>query len=181
MEAQFLLAFAEFEAVEQGQKRKKLDALDKAAKAIEGSWGDMLAADALIKASILASVTAKNAKGADLAARSLGEVQRLSPNDNSRLSMVSLAQAISKLDDTRTLGAAHEDIIKARVLYRQMQTPEDRVWGTLSAWEMVAIGLIQSTSPTAQGTGSRITRVNTDPRAYREDEIAKIFTDKPAG
>jgi hypothetical protein len=179
-EAQFLLAYAEFEAAEQGQKRKKLDALDKAAKAIEGSWGDMLVADALTKGSILASVTAQNAMGADLAARSLAEVQRLSPNDNSRLSMVYLAQAISKLDDTRTLGAAHEDIIKARVLYGQMQTPEDRIWGTLSAWEMVAIGLIQSTSG-ALGTGSRITRANTEPRAYRKAEIAKIFTDKPAG
>jgi len=178
-EAQFLLAFAEFEGAEQGQKRKKLDALDKAAKAIEGSWGDMLVADALTKASILASVNGESTKGANLAERSLAEVQLLSPNDNTRLSMVYLARAISKLADTRTFRAAHEDVIKARVLYGQRKAPEDRIWGMLSAWEMVVNGLIQSTSPTAHITGSRIGRSNTEPREYTDEEIAKIFIDKP--
>jgi len=178
-EAQFLLAYAEFEAAEQGQKRKKLDALDKTAKAIEGSWGDMLVADALTKASILASVTGESTKGANLAERSLAEVQLLSPNDNTRLSMVYLARAISKLADTRTFRAAHEDVIKARVLYGQRKAPEDRIWGMLSAWEAVVHGLIQSTSPTEHITGSRIGRSNTEPREYIDEEIAKIFIDKP--
>jgi hypothetical protein len=178
-EAQFLLAYAEFEAAEQGQKRKKLDALDKAAKAIEGSWGDMLVADALTKASIFASVTGENKKGANLAERSLVEVQLLSPNDNTRLSMVHLARAISKLTDTRTFRAAHEDVIKARVLYGQRKASEDRIWGALSAWEGVVHGLIQSKSPTAHITGSRIGRSNTEPREYTDEETAKIFIDKP--
>jgi hypothetical protein len=178
-EAQFLLAYAEFEAAEQGKQRKKLDALDKAAKAIEGSWGDMLVADALTKASILASVTGESTKGANLAERSLAEVQLLSPNDNTRLSMVYLARAISKLADTRTFRAAHEDVIKARVLYGQRKASEDRIWGALSAWEGVVHGLIQSTSPTAHITGSRIGRSNTVPREYTDEETAKIFIDKP--
>ncbi len=178
-EAQFLLAYAEFEGAEQGQQRKKLDALDKAAKAIEGSWGDMLVADALIKASILASVTAQSTKGANLAERGLAEVTRLNPNQNDRLSMVYLARAISKLVDSRTFRAAHEDIIKARVLYGQKKAPEDRIWGTLSAWEGVVHGLIQSTSPTAHITGSRIGRSSTVPREYTEEETSRIFIRKP--
>lgn len=179
-EAQFLLAYAEFEAAEQGQQRKKLDALDKAAKAIEGSWGDMLVAEALIKASILASVKAQSTKGADLAERSLAEVTRLNPNQNDRLSMVYLARAISKLADIRTMRAAYEDIIKARVLYGQRKAPEDRIWGTLSAWEMVAHGLIQSTSGSSEVIGTRIGRPSNELRKYTDEESAKVFIDKPA-
>jgi hypothetical protein len=179
-EAQFLLAYAEFEAAEKGEQRKKLDVLDKAAKAVEGSWGDMLVADALIKASILASVTAQNTKGANLAERSLAEVTRLSPNQNDRLSMVYLARAISKLADKRTMRAAYEDIVKARVLYGQKKAPDDRTWGMLSAWEMVARGLIQSTSGSSEVVGTRIGRPSSEPRKYTDEESAKVFTKRPA-
>ncbi|MFN8732785.1 MAG: hypothetical protein ACK5ZD_06445, partial [Hyphomonadaceae bacterium] len=161
-EAQFLLAYAEFEAAEKGEQRKKLDVLDKAAKALEASWCDMLVADALIKASILASVTAQSTKGANLAERSLAEVTRLSPNQNDRLSMVYLARALSKLADKRTMRAAYEDIVKARVLYGQKKAPEDRTWGMLSAWEMVARGLIQSTSGSSEVVGTRIGRPSSE-------------------
>ncbi len=177
-EAQFLLANAEFEAATTNQLPKKAQAIDLAAKAVEGSWGDMLVADALLRASIHLSVTGKASLGAKLAERSAAEVQRLNPVDVDRMALVNLARAVSKLSDQNKFLVAHEDILKARVTYGPMRRPDDPTWGALSAWQMVVSGLIQATNSSNYGTASRIKWSRSEPRDMTQEELAKVMTPK---
>lgn len=178
-EAQFLLANAEFEAATTNQLPKKAQAIDLAAKAVEGSWGDMLVADALLRASIHFSVSGKSSLGAKLAERSSAEVQRLNPVDVDRLALVNLARAVSKLSDQNKLLVAYEDILKARVTYGPMRRPDDPTWGALSAWQMVVNGLIQANNSSNGGTASRIKWSRFEPRDMTDEELAKVITPKP--
>jgi len=178
-EAQFLLAFVEFETATTSQVPKKAQAIDLAAKAVEGSWGDMLVADALLRASIHFSVSGKSSQGAKLAERSAAEVQRLNPKDVDRLALVNLARAVSKLSDQNKLLVAYEDILTARVTYGPMRQPDDPTWGALSAWQMVVNGMIQTTNSSNQGTASRIKWSRSEPRDMTEVELAKVMTPKP--
>jgi hypothetical protein len=178
-EAQFLLANAEFEAAPTNQIPKKAQAVDLAAKAVEGSWGDMLVADALLRTSIHYSVSGKSGLGAKLAERSAAEVQRLNPKDVDRQAMIELARAVSKLSDPDKLMGAYEDIIRARVTYGQMRQPDDPSWGALSAWHMVVHGLIKAVGPSRGGTGSNIRFGRVEPRDMTEEELAKVMTSKP--
>ncbi|WP_395777245.1 hypothetical protein [Aquidulcibacter sp.] len=178
-EAQFLLAYAEFEAATTRQLPKKAQAIDVAAQAVEGAWGDMLVADALLRASIHFSVTGRSSLGAKLAERSAAEVQRLNPKDVDRLALVNLARAVSKLSDQNKLLVAYEDILKARVAYGPMRQSDDPTWGALSAWQMVVNGLIQATNSANGGTASRIKWSRSEPRDMTEEEVAKVMSPKP--
>jgi hypothetical protein len=178
-EAQFLLAYAEFEAATTRQLPKKAQAIDVAAQAVEGAWGDMLVADALLRASIHFSVTGRSSLGAKLAERSAAEVQRLNSKDVDRLALVNLARAVSKLSDQNKLLIAYEDILKARVAYGPMRQPDDPTWGALSAWQMVVNGLIQATNSANGGTASRIKWSRSEPRDMTEEEVAKVMSPKP--
>ncbi len=178
-EAQFLLAYAEFEAATTRQLPKKAQAIDVAAQAVEGTWGDMLVADALLRASIHFSVTGRSSLGAKLAERSAAEVQRLNPKDVDRLALVNLARAVSKLSDQNKLLVAYEDILKARIAYGPMRQSDDPTWGALSAWQMVVNGLIQATNSSNEGTASRIKWSRSEPRDMTEEELAKVMSPRP--
>jgi hypothetical protein len=178
-EAQFLLAYVEFEAATTRQLPKKAQAIDVAAQAVEGTWGDMLVADALLRASIHFSVTGRSSLGAKLAERSAAEVQRLNPKDVDRLALVNLARAVSKLSDQNKLLVAYEDILKARIAYGPMRQSDDPTWGALSAWQMVVNGLIQATNSSNEGTASRIKWSRSEPRDMTEEELAKVMSPRP--
>lgn len=178
-EAQFLLAYVEFEAATTRQLPKKAQAIDVAAQAVEGTWGDMLVADALLRASIHFSVTGRSSLGAKLAERSAAEVQRLNPKDVDRLALVNLARAVSKLSDQDKLLVAYEDILKARIAYGPMRQSDDPTWGALSAWQMVVNGLIQATNSSNEGTASRIKWSRSEPRDMTEEELAKVMSPRP--
>ncbi len=178
-EAQFLLAYVEFEAATTSQLPKKAQAIDVAAQAVEGTWGDMLVADALLRASIHFSVTGRSSLGAKLAERSAAEVQRLNPKDVDRLALVNLARAVSKLSDQNKLLVAYEDILKARIAYGPMRQSDDPTWGALSAWQMVVNGLIQATNSSNEGTASRIKWSRSEPRDMTEEELAKVMSPRP--
>jgi hypothetical protein len=178
-EAQFMLANAEFDAANLDTRSRKAEALDSAAKAVEGSWGDMLVADSLVKASINLSSSGKSRKGAELAERSFAEVQRINPNDQDRLAMVNLARAISKLSFRDKLPSAYEDIVSARLAYGKSRSANDKTWGMLSAWQLVVHGIMHATGNTMSNTGSRIE--NRDPKFQEltDEHVAKIFTEVP--
>lgn len=178
-EAQFLLAYVEFEAATTRQLPKKAQAIDVAAQAVEGTWGDMLVADALLRASIHFSVTGRSSLGAKLAERSAAEVQRLNPKDVDRLALVNLARAVSKLSDQNKLLVAYEDILKARIAYGPMRQSDDPTWGALSAWQMVVNGLIQATNSSNEGTASRIKWSRSEPRDMTAEELAKVMSPRP--
>ena len=178
-EAQFLLANAEFDAANLDNKSRKAEAVDIAAKAVEGSWGDMLVADSLVKASINLSSSGKPRKGAELVERSFAEVQRINPNDQDRVAMVNLARAVSKLSFRDKLPTAYEDIIKARLAYGQRRTANDTTWGTLSAWQLVVAGLLKATGKPVLVTGSRIKNRDAEANELTEEEVAKIYTEVP--
>jgi hypothetical protein len=178
-DAQFLLANAEFDAASLDNKGRAAEAIDSAAKGVEGSWGDMLVADSLIKASIYLSNAGKSRKGAELAERSFAEVQRLNPSDQDRLSTVYLARAVSKLSDIDKLSAAYEDVLQARLMYGKSRASSDTSWGTLSAWQLVIAGIIETVSNSENNAGSRIKRSNTKMRDLTDEEEAKIYTGVP--
>ncbi|OYU75380.1 MAG: hypothetical protein CFE32_14515 [Alphaproteobacteria bacterium PA3] len=178
-EAQFLLAFAEFEAANEGDKYRRIMALDKTAKAIEGSWRDMLVADALTKASMQATLDGDSERGEILSARALREVNRLGPQDRNRLAIAYLASAMAKALDGRKIGAAYEEIIQARVLYGRMRQVDDPTWGALSAWQAAIRSKIGTTTSVNGGPGLRLLQTPIEPRSMTAAEMAKVFDARP--
>ena len=179
IEAQFLLANAEFDAANLDNKSRKAEAIDIAAKGLEGSWGDMLVADSLIKASIHLSSSGKPRKGAELVERSFAEIQRLNPNNQDRLAMVNLARAVSKLPFRDKLPSAYEDVVNARLAYGRSRSANDTTWGMLSAWQLVVVGFMKATGKTMFKTGSRIKNSDGEFRDLTDEEAARIYTEVP--
>ncbi len=178
-EAQFLLAFAELRAAPERQKRQKAEALESAAKAVEGSWGDTLIVDSLVEASITLSTMGRSKKGAELATRSATELDRLLPNDQSRRALVLLARAVSKLADPDEVPSAYSDAVDARLAYGKMRRPDDAMWGTLSAWELVIRGVHQAGRGTPSTFGTSNMRDRYKLREITKEEYAQIDTVLP--
>ncbi len=175
-EAHFLLAFAEMRAAPDRQKLQKAEALDVAAKAVEGSWGDTLIVDALVESSILLSTQGQSKKGAALANRSVTELDRLLPTDQTRRALTLLARAVSKLGDQDTIPSAYSDIIDARLAYGKMKRSDDSIWGVLSAWQLVISGMHQIGRDSKTITGSNITRAKDKLRVVTPEEYAQMDT-----
>ncbi|WP_085338226.1 energy transducer TonB family protein [Aquidulcibacter paucihalophilus] len=173
-EAQFLLAFAELQAAPVGQKRQKAEALDSAAQAIEGSWGDTLIVDSLVEASITLSTMGRSKRGAELAARSATELDRLLPNDQSRRALTLLARAVSKLADIDKVPSAYSDAVDARLAYGKMRRPDDAMWGMLSAWELVIRGLHEAGRGSRSTIGTNIMRDRYKLREITPEEYAQL-------
>lgn len=178
-EAQFLLAFAEMRAANEHQKRQKAEAMDVAAKGVEGTWGDTLVVDALVESSITLSTMGKTKKGAELAARSATELERLLPNDQARRSLTLLARAVSQLSDQDKVAAAYSDVIDARLAYGKMRRPDDAMWGMLSAWELVINGIHQVGRGSASTIGTNITRPKYKLREKTPEEYAQLDVTLP--
>lgn len=173
-EAQFLLAFAELQAAPVGQRRQKAEALDSAAQAIEGSWGDTLIVDSLVEASITLSTMGRSKKGAELAARSATELDRLLPNDQSRRALTLLARAVSKLADIDKVPSAYSDAVDARLAYGKMRRPDDAMWGMLSAWELVIRGIHEAGRGSRSTIGTNIMRDRYKLREITPEEYAQL-------
>ena len=178
-EAQFLLAFAELRAAPEGQRRQKAEALDSAAQAIEGSWGDTLIVDSLVEASIALSTMGRSKKGAELAARSATELDRLLPNDQSRRALTLLARAVSKLADPDKVPSAYSDAVDARLAYGKMRRPDDAMWGMLSAWELVIQGIHEAGRGSRATIGTNITRDRYKLRQITPEEYAQLDVSLP--
>ncbi|OYU75381.1 MAG: hypothetical protein CFE32_14520, partial [Alphaproteobacteria bacterium PA3] len=178
-EAQFLLANAELRAAPDRQKRQKAEALGEAAKAVEGSWGDTLIVDALVESSITLSTMGRSKMGAELAARSATELDRLLPNDQPRRAMTLLARAVSQLADQDKVPSAYSDIIDARLAYGKMRRPDDAMWGMLSAWELVINGIHQVGRGSPSTIGTNITRPKYKLREITPEEYARLDTFQP--
>jgi len=178
-EAQFLLAYAELRAAPVLKKRQKAEALDIAAKAIEGTWVDALIVDALVDASIQLSTQGRSRKGADLAARANNELNRLLPTDQTRRAQILLARAVSKLANSETTSSAYSDIIDARLAYGPMRQTDDPTWGALSAWQLVIMGIHQLGRGQEATTGSNVSRAKDALRDLTPEESARLGSALP--
>ncbi|OYU78045.1 MAG: hypothetical protein CFE32_03270, partial [Alphaproteobacteria bacterium PA3] len=161
------------------KKSQRAEALDMAAKAIEGTWGDALIVDALVEASLQLSTQGRSKKGADLAARANSELNRLLPTDQTRRAQILLARAVSKLADRETTASAYSDIIDARLAYGPMRQTDDPTWGALSAWQLVIRGIYQIGRDHDVATGSNITRAKDALRDITPEESAKLGNAQP--
>ncbi len=177
-EAAFLLAYSDFFAVSADEQAKKSEELVKAAKAVQGSWGDILIVDALIAASYSLVLSNRSAQANEAATISLSELARINPSDTRRRPMALLVKGISRM----RLGESFDgqsDVLEAQLAYGKMRRPDDADWGKLQAWGLVMDSVARSAGARDNQTGSRLRNDRRSPRYLTDDEQKLIYDRKP--
>lgn len=177
-EAAFLLAYSDFFAASTDEQTKKSEELVKAAKAVQGNWGDLLIVDALIAASYSLVSGNRSAQANEAAAISLSELVRINPSDTRRRPMALLVKGISRM----RLGESFDgqsDVLEAQLAYGKMRRPDDADWGKLQAWGLVMDSVARSAGARDNQTGSRLRNDRRSPRYLTDDEQKLIYDSKP--
>lgn len=174
-EAQFLLAYAEFFAIEQKDRDKAAPKLAAAALPVEATWNDYLLINALVNAAIMGSDRSRGGSTIAIADRALSAIDRLNPNDGNSRSLALLARAQGRLSQESDLEEAVADLIQARVAYGAMRTADDRTWGKLAAWEVASRSFLTTTENLRFTTGSRLTLRTKRPLDMTPEQAAIVF------
>mgnify|MGYP001586865576 CR=1 FL=1 len=167
-EANFLLAYAEFQIATPEQRERLVRRFVQKIEKVEASWGDFLIVNALNSASNSMLGTESPREARELANKALAQITRLE-----MASPMAKATAFFNRGRAQMYLRNHQeavsDLIDARIAYGREHDHEDKTWGQLAAWHSAAIALAQSDNFMPRiPTGSNITRGRTAHGELRE-------------
>jgi TonB family protein len=174
-DAKFLLAYAQFLALPNEERANNFEPLSVAARAVEGTWNDVLIIDALINSAYASVGYYRGHKTIDLADRALAAITRLKPDDNTQKAVAYNLRGQGRIFTRRNSDEARADFVQARVLYGPMRRTDDTTWGHLAAWEAAAQAVVHSNVAAGERTGSRISRQSGRPIRLNEAQTRAIY------
>lgn len=166
-EAEFLLAYAEFQVTTPEQRERLVNQFVNKIEKVGANWGDFLIVNALNSASNTLLLKEYKREAREYADQALAQLIRLELD-------LPLAKATALFNRgraqlyLRNYREAVSDLIEARIAYGLARSETDKTWGQLAAWEAAAISLARSdTFMPRNPTGTNITGVPASRTALR--------------
>lgn len=154
-EANFLLAYAEFQTATPEQKERLVSSLVEKIEKVVANWGDELVVNALINSSSILVAAAKPREAIVTMDSALVQIARLGITSRDIRTNAYYVRGTANIFD-QNLIAAVSDFVEARIAYGPPRETEDKTWGQLLAWHNAAIATALSHESYGSMGGSRI-------------------------